>query len=188
MKKVLALLLALSMLAGCSSKPAEAEKNNAETPSAPQVSAPVEKPAETPAAPVEEEPSYPVIEAAAFDGTSLAPAEDGTLRVAYPADLYTPAPDFSPLTLWLNETIDAEQSANINIQKSEAFPETLNQELLDEMLAAQKTVEGVEGGVPVGEVEDREMPGHRMGKFWKFKRDEVDAWVKSGKAGDSGDE
>ena len=71
MKKVLALLLALSMLAGCSSKPAEAEKNNAETPSAP-----VEKPAETPAAPVEEEPSYPVIEAAAFDGTSLAPAED----------------------------------------------------------------------------------------------------------------
>ena len=36
--------------------------------------------------------------------------------------------------------------------------------------------------------EDREMPGHRMGKFWKFKRDEVDVWVKSGKAGDSGDE
>jgi hypothetical protein len=32
------------------------------------------------------------------------------------------------------------------------------------------------------------MPGHRMGKFWKFKRDEVDVWVKSGKAGDSGDE
>ena len=34
-------------------------------------------------------------------------------------------------------------------------------------------------------IEDREMPGHRMGKFWKFKRDEVDVWVKSGKAGDS---
>ena len=33
-------------------------------------------------------------------------------------------------------------------------------------------------------IEDREMPGHRMGKFWKFKRDEVDVWVKSGKAGD----
>ena len=43
MKKVLALLLALTMLAGCSSKPAEDEKNNAETPSAPQVSAPVSK-------------------------------------------------------------------------------------------------------------------------------------------------
>lgn len=158
MKKVLALLLALSMLAGCSSKPAENEKNNTETPSAPQVSASVEKPAETPAAPVEEEPSYPVIEAAAFDGASLAPAEDGTLRVAYPADMYTPAPDFSPLTLWLNETIDAEQSANINIQKSEAFPETLNQELLDEMLAAQKTVEGAEA-LTINVAEVRELNG-----------------------------
>ena len=37
-------------------------------------------------------------------------------------------------------------------------------------------------------IEDREMPGHLVGKFWKFKRDEVDVWVKSGKAGDSGDE
>jgi len=33
-------------------------------------------------------------------------------------------------------------------------------------------------------IENREMPGHRMGKFWKFKRDEVDVWVKSGKAAD----
>ena len=33
-------------------------------------------------------------------------------------------------------------------------------------------------------IEAREMPGHRMGKFWKFKRDEVDKWVKSGKAAD----
>ena len=33
-------------------------------------------------------------------------------------------------------------------------------------------------------IDDRDMPGHRIGKFWKFKRDEVDAWVKSGKAAD----
>ena len=33
-------------------------------------------------------------------------------------------------------------------------------------------------------IEDRNMPGHRMGKFWKFKRNEVDEWVKSGKAAD----
>ena len=31
-------------------------------------------------------------------------------------------------------------------------------------------------------IENREMPGHRIGKLWKFKKDEVDAWVKSGKA------
>lgn len=26
------------------------------------------------------------------------------------------------------------------------------------------------------------MPAHRMGRLWKFKRDEVDAWVKAGGA------
>lgn len=28
------------------------------------------------------------------------------------------------------------------------------------------------------------MPAHRMGRLWKFKKDEVDKWVKSGGAGD----
>jgi len=26
------------------------------------------------------------------------------------------------------------------------------------------------------------LPGHRVGKFWKFKKDDVDAWVKAGEA------
>lgn len=26
------------------------------------------------------------------------------------------------------------------------------------------------------------MPAHRMGRLWKFKRDQVDAWVKAGGA------
>ena len=34
-------------------------------------------------------------------------------------------------------------------------------------------------------IEQREMPGHRIGKLWKFKKDEVDIWVKSGKAADA---
>ncbi len=29
-----------------------------------------------------------------------------------------------------------------------------------------------------------EMPAHRMGRLWKFKKDEVDAWVKAGGAAD----
>lgn len=33
-------------------------------------------------------------------------------------------------------------------------------------------------------IEDREMPGRRMGKFWKLKKSDVDKWVKSGKAAD----
>jgi len=27
---------------------------------------------------------------------------------------------------------------------------------------------------------ERRMPGHRVGRLWKFKRDEVDAWVRAG--------
>lgn len=29
---------------------------------------------------------------------------------------------------------------------------------------------------------DETLPGHRIGKQWKFKRTELDEWVKSGKA------
>jgi hypothetical protein len=29
------------------------------------------------------------------------------------------------------------------------------------------------------------MPGRKIGRLWKFDRKEVDAWVKSGAAGDS---
>ena len=30
----------------------------------------------------------------------------------------------------------------------------------------------------------RSIPSHRIGKLWKFKPEEVDAWVTSGRAGD----
>ena len=28
----------------------------------------------------------------------------------------------------------------------------------------------------------RQIPGHKIGRLWKFKKDEVDEWVKSGGA------
>lgn len=31
----------------------------------------------------------------------------------------------------------------------------------------------------------RAMPAHRVGRLWKFKKDEVDLWVKSGAAAES---
>lgn len=37
-------------------------------------------------------------------------------------------------------------------------------------------------------IDTREMPAHRMGRLWKFKKDEVDAWVKSGGAAEQGSE
>ena len=31
-------------------------------------------------------------------------------------------------------------------------------------------------------LEKKNLPGHRIGKFWKFQKADVDNWVKSGKA------
>ncbi len=29
---------------------------------------------------------------------------------------------------------------------------------------------------------DTEIPAHKIGKLWKFKKSELDAWIKSGKS------
>jgi len=34
-------------------------------------------------------------------------------------------------------------------------------------------------------IEKQTMPAHRVGRFWKFKKDEVDDWVRQGGAGRS---
>lgn len=31
-------------------------------------------------------------------------------------------------------------------------------------------------------ISSRKLPAHRVGRLWKFKRDEVDAWVRAGGA------
>jgi excisionase family DNA binding protein len=33
-------------------------------------------------------------------------------------------------------------------------------------------------------INKRKMPAHRIGRFWKFKAEEVDGWVRSGGAAD----
>lgn len=33
-------------------------------------------------------------------------------------------------------------------------------------------------------IDKQEMPAHRMGRLWKFKKDEVDGWVMAGGAAD----
>lgn len=33
-------------------------------------------------------------------------------------------------------------------------------------------------------IEKRGLPAHKVGKLWKFKKEEVDAWVRSGRTGD----
>lgn len=33
-------------------------------------------------------------------------------------------------------------------------------------------------------IDGKDLPAHRLGRLWKFKREEVDSWVKSGSASD----
>ncbi|MBM9536669.1 helix-turn-helix domain-containing protein [Desulfobulbus alkaliphilus] len=35
-------------------------------------------------------------------------------------------------------------------------------------------------------IDKHNMPAHRMGRLWKFKRDQVDAWVEAGGANMAG--
>jgi excisionase family DNA binding protein len=35
---------------------------------------------------------------------------------------------------------------------------------------------------------DKKMPAHRVGRLWKFRKEEVDDWVRKGHAGCSGNE
>ena len=37
-------------------------------------------------------------------------------------------------------------------------------------------------------VTQKGMPGHRVGRFWKFKRHDVDTWVRNGGAASSSDD
>ena len=34
-------------------------------------------------------------------------------------------------------------------------------------------------------IERKNMPAHKVGSLWKFKRDEIDDWVRNGEAGES---
>jgi excisionase family DNA binding protein len=59
----------------------------------------------------------------------------------------------------------------------------------DRWLSVEEIAEylGVSKDAVYSWVSTKGMPGHRVGRFWKFKRDEVDAWVRAGGA-DGGNE
>ena len=54
----------------------------------------------------------------------------------------------------------------------------------DRWLSVEEIAEylGVSKDAVYSWVSTKGMPGHRVGRFWKFKRDEVDAWVRAGGA------
>jgi len=54
----------------------------------------------------------------------------------------------------------------------------------DRWLSVEEIAEylGVSKDAVYSWVSTKGMPGHRVGRFWKFKRDEVDEWVRAGGA------
>ena len=36
-------------------------------------------------------------------------------------------------------------------------------------------------------ISEKHMPAHKVGRLWKFKKEEIDEWVKSGSAGQTAD-
>ncbi|QKL50929.1 methylation-associated defense system helix-turn-helix domain-containing protein MAD1 [Ralstonia pseudosolanacearum] len=57
----------------------------------------------------------------------------------------------------------------------------------DRWLSVEEIAEylGVSKDTVYAWISKRNMPAHRVGRFWKFKSDEVDQWVRSGGAADA---
>ncbi|MBO9107284.1 helix-turn-helix domain-containing protein [Agrobacterium sp. S2/73] len=47
---------------------------------------------------------------------------------------------------------------------------------------------GVSKDTVYGWITKRDLPAHKVGRLWKFKSDEVDSWVRAGKACDDSSE
>ncbi len=47
---------------------------------------------------------------------------------------------------------------------------------------------GVSKDTVYGWVTTKGMPGHKVGRFWKFKKEDVDGWVRAGGAAAASDE
>ncbi len=124
MKKFASLLLALCLMAGCSSQPVE------ETPEVPVTDTPsVEAPAETP---VEETIDYPALEVSDLSSMNLVSAENETLRISYPEELFTYSADSELFTLLLNE----DPSVNIQVIKDIPLPGDLDLASFENLFAS----------------------------------------------------
>lgn len=62
-----------------------------------------------------------------------------------------------------------------------------NDVMSDRWLSVEEIAEylGVSKDTVYAWINKRNMPAHRIGRFWKFKTDEVDEWVRSDGASES---
>ena len=130
LKRFAAMLLALALMTGCTANPSE------EPAEVPAITPP---PVETPAEPVTEETiDYPALEVSDLSSMNLVSAENETLRISYPEELFTYSADSELFTLLLNE----DPSVNIQVIKDVPLPNGLDKETFDSLFAsAMETVE-----------------------------------------------
>ena len=130
MKKIVSLLIALCVMAGCSSQTAE-EIPNEPVNNTPTIEAPTEPV-------IEESFDYPVLEVSDLSAMTLATAENDTLRISYPEELFAFSDENELFTLLLNE----DPSVNIQVIKDVPLPNSLDKETFDGLFAsAMETVE-----------------------------------------------
>ena len=62
--------------------------------------------------------------------------------------------------------------------------------MTDRWLSVEEMAEylGVSKDTVYSWVTEKGMPGHKVGRFWKFKREDVDVWVRTGGAAASTDD
>lgn len=65
---------------------------------------------------------------------------------------------------------------------------TADSPVFDRWLSVDEVAEylGVSRDTVYNWVSERGMPGRKVGRFWKFKKDAVDAWVESGGSDSAG--
>ncbi len=61
--------------------------------------------------------------------------------------------------------------------------------MADRWLSVEEIAEylGVSRDTVYAWIAKKDMPAYKVGRFWKFKADEVDEWVRSGKASEGSD-
>jgi excisionase family DNA binding protein len=67
---------------------------------------------------------------------------------------------------------------------------TVGTAMSDRWLSVEEIAEylGVSRDTVYAWIGKKDMPAHKVGRFWKFKADEVDEWVRSGKASEEPDD
>ena len=65
----------------------------------------------------------------------------------------------------------------------------MHEPLSDRWLSVEEVAQylGINKGTLYKWVTRKDIPAHKMGRLWKFKKDEVDEWVRTGGVGDKKD-